>query len=86
MDFYAISDDILRLSLLTNIYRAAPRAVNSPTTFSLDCVGVARATLERHQDCMAVIHRTNEIYFPTYVHWYVHREVFYVVFANHGSQ
>ncbi|KAH7142734.1 fungal-specific transcription factor domain-containing protein [Dactylonectria estremocensis] len=69
MDFFAVSDDILRLSLLTHVYRAGPRAPNSPTTFSSDCINAARATLEKHHDVMAIIRKTDNIYFQTYVHW-----------------
>ncbi|KAL4816217.1 hypothetical protein BDW67DRAFT_55560 [Aspergillus spinulosporus] len=69
MDFYAISDDILRLSLLTHVYRAAPRVAHASTMFSSDCIKVARATLDRHHDLMAVIHKTNDIYFAIYIHW-----------------
>jgi hypothetical protein len=69
MDFYATSDHILRLSLLTHVYRAAPRLAGSSTTFNLDCIKVARATLDRHHDCMATIHRTNDIHFSKYINW-----------------
>ncbi|KAK6213104.1 fungal specific transcription factor domain-containing protein [Colletotrichum tabaci] len=69
MDFYATSDDILRLSLLTHVHRAAPRPASCPTTFSPECIQVARATLERHHDCMEIIRRTNGIYFSVYIHW-----------------
>lgn len=69
MDFFAMSDNILRLSLLTHVYRAGPRAPNSPTTFSSDCIHAARATLGRHHDVMAIIRKTDNIYFQTYVHW-----------------
>ncbi|KAH7155990.1 fungal-specific transcription factor domain-containing protein [Dactylonectria macrodidyma] len=69
MDFYAVSDDILRLSLLTHVYRAGPRDPNSPTAFSSDCINAARATLEKHRDVMDIIKKTDDIYFQTYVHW-----------------
>ncbi|GKT59840.1 fungal specific transcription factor domain-containing protein [Colletotrichum tofieldiae] len=69
MDFYATSDDILRLSLLTHVHRAAPRAASCPTTFSPECIQVARLTLEKHHDCMEIIHRTNDVYFSIYIHW-----------------
>jgi hypothetical protein len=71
MDFFAVSDDILRLSLLTLVYRAAPQQTGALTTFSPSCVEAARATLHRHHDCLAVIERSSEDFFPTYVHWYV---------------
>lgn len=71
MDFFATSDDILRLSLLTLVLRAAPPAVGAPTTFVASCTEAARATLHRHQDCLAIIGRSSEDLLPTYLHWYV---------------
>ncbi|KAJ0335694.1 hypothetical protein KNSL1_013522 [Colletotrichum chrysophilum] len=32
------------------VYRAAPRAEGSPTTFSPECIKAARAALEKHQE------------------------------------
>ncbi|KAI8656887.1 Zn(2)-C6 fungal-type domain-containing protein [Fusarium sp. Ph1] len=69
MDFYYISDDVLRLSLLTLIYRAAPRESGTSTTFSRSCLDAARATLARHQDCMAVVNKCGGAYLSTYVNW-----------------
>ncbi|KAF4441897.1 hypothetical protein F53441_11857 [Fusarium austroafricanum] len=68
-DFILISDDVLRLSLLTLIYRAAPAPLNSKATFIPECIEAARATLQRHQDCMDLLGRDNTVYFPSYVHW-----------------
>ncbi|KAI8238351.1 hypothetical protein K4K55_002991 [Colletotrichum sp. SAR 10_96] len=50
VDFCLISDSVLRLSMLTMVYRAAPRAEGSPTTFSPECIKAARAALEKHQE------------------------------------
>ncbi|KAI9930802.1 hypothetical protein MW887_011560 [Aspergillus wentii] len=69
MDFFAVSDDILRLSLLTLVYRAAPPTKESSTSFSSNCIKAAQATLQRHHDCMHVIHRNHPIYFSKYIHW-----------------
>ncbi|ENH64121.1 Putative transcriptional regulatory protein C11D3.07c [Fusarium oxysporum f. sp. cubense race 1] len=69
MDFFAVSDDILRLSLLTLVYRAAPQQTGALTTFSPSCVEAARATLHRHHDCLEIIERSSQDFFPTYVHW-----------------
>ncbi|WQF79089.1 hypothetical protein CDEST_04103 [Colletotrichum destructivum] len=69
MDFFATSDDTLRLSLLTLVYRAAPQPAGAPTTFSHSCAEAARAALQRHQDCLAIIDRSNEDFLPCYVHW-----------------
>lgn len=71
MDFFATSDEILRLSLLTLVLRAAPQPAGASTTFSPSCTEAARATLHRHQDCMAIIERSSEDLLPTHVHWYV---------------
>lgn len=71
MDFFAASDDTLRLSLLTLVHRAAPQPAGAPTTFSPSCAEAARATLHRHQDCLAIINRSSEDFLPSYVHWYV---------------
>ncbi|CAI7617849.1 unnamed protein product [Penicillium discolor] len=43
------SDEVLRLSMLTLIYRAIPPEPNSGTTFGLDCITSARCALESHQ-------------------------------------
>ncbi|KAF5010763.1 hypothetical protein FDECE_3093 [Fusarium decemcellulare] len=69
MDFIVVSDDVLRLSLLTLIYRASPLPPNSRATFIPECVEAARATLRRHQDCMDLLGQGNSFYFPSYVHW-----------------
>lgn len=71
MDFFATSDEILRLSLLTLVHRAAPQQAGAPATFSPACIEAARATLDRHQDCLEIIQRSSEDLLPTYVHWYV---------------
>ncbi|KAJ8112616.1 hypothetical protein OPT61_g5060 [Boeremia exigua] len=85
MEFYATSDAVLRLSLLTHVCRAAPRADDSPTTFDPYCVEVARATMEKHHDCMAIIRKRNNVYFSTYVHWtllFAPFVPFIVIFCN----
>lgn len=69
MDFYLTSDAVLRLSLMTHVCRAAPRAPDTQTTFNSQCVQVARATIEKHHECMAIIRERNNLYFSTYVHW-----------------
>ncbi|KAL0932879.1 fungal specific transcription factor domain-containing protein [Colletotrichum truncatum] len=71
IDFFLTSDSVLRLSLLTLVYRAAPRVEGSPTTFSPECVKAARAALEKHQECVAVMRKSHEIYFASYIHWTV---------------
>ncbi|KAK0736357.1 hypothetical protein B0T21DRAFT_178670 [Apiosordaria backusii] len=68
-DFFLVSDHVLRLSLMTLVYRAVPNPPGSPTTFSTECITVARQTLARHQECMALVERTNCGLFATYMHW-----------------
>lgn len=69
IDFFYISDNVFRLSLLTLVYRAAPMSSGSATTFSSSCVAAARATLEKHEECMAVMRKSSTPYFATYMHW-----------------
>ncbi|EQB52059.1 hypothetical protein CGLO_08344 [Colletotrichum gloeosporioides Cg-14] len=69
VDFCLISDSVLRLSMLTMVYRAAPRAEGSPTTFSPECIKAARAALEKHQECVSVMRKSHDVYFATYIHW-----------------
>ncbi|KAF6831151.1 fungal specific transcription factor domain-containing protein [Colletotrichum musicola] len=69
LDFYATSDETLRLSLLTMAHRAERRPLYAATTFNADCVGAARATLERHRDCVDIMRRSTDNYLPTYFQW-----------------
>lgn len=69
MDFFYISDHVLRLSLLTLVHRAAPRDPGSLTTFDSNCVAAAIATLQQHEECIAVIRKSTTPYLATYVHW-----------------
>ncbi|KAH3269453.1 hypothetical protein KXW55_003958 [Aspergillus fumigatus] len=69
VNFFALSDDVLRLSLLTLVYRAAPPTKGSSTTFSLSCIKAAETALRRHHDCIDVIRKNGSIYFAKYIHW-----------------
>ncbi|KNG83521.1 putative fungal specific transcription factor [Aspergillus nomiae NRRL 13137] len=71
INFFAVSDDVLRLSLLTLVHRATPPTQQQPssTAFSSNCIKAAQATLQRHHDCMEVIHKNQDVYFPMYIHW-----------------
>ncbi|KAH7008472.1 hypothetical protein EDB80DRAFT_716630 [Ilyonectria destructans] len=71
VQFISLSDDVLRLSLLTLTYRASPVPEGSRTIFVPECTDAARATLQRHQECMACVGNTDAdaLYFPSYVHW-----------------
>ncbi|KAK0620142.1 fungal-specific transcription factor domain-containing protein, partial [Immersiella caudata] len=68
-NFFNTSDHVLRLSLLTLVYRAVPNPAGSPTTFSSDCIEAARRTLDRHQDCITTVNKSNLGLFSTYMHW-----------------
>ncbi|KAJ0158667.1 putative transcriptional regulatory protein C11D3.07c [Colletotrichum tanaceti] len=69
MDFFNVSDEVLRSSLLTIMYRAVPSPPGSSTTFSTECIGAARATLKRHEDCMAIMAKDGYYLFPMYMNW-----------------
>lgn len=68
-EFIVESDAVLRLSLLTLVYRAVPHPPGSRTTFRLECIEAARATLERHQRCMAIVTNSHFSLFSIYMHW-----------------
>ncbi|KAH7120471.1 hypothetical protein EDB81DRAFT_700705 [Dactylonectria macrodidyma] len=67
--FTFITDDILRLSLLTLVYRASRSPLKKHTTFIPECIEAARATLERHQDCMKFLEQSHASYYSAYVQW-----------------
>ncbi|TDZ59899.1 putative transcriptional regulatory protein [Colletotrichum trifolii] len=69
VDFFTVSDEVLRLSLLAVIYRAVPSPPGFPTTFCTECIEAARATLQRHQDCMEIMARDSYYLFPMYMNW-----------------
>lgn len=69
MEFFNVSDEVLRLSLLTIIYRAVPSPPGSATTFSTECINAARATLQRHEDCMSIMEKDGFRLFPMYMNW-----------------
>ncbi|KIL84037.1 fungal specific transcription factor domain-containing protein [Fusarium avenaceum] len=69
VNFFYMSDIVLRLSLLTLVHRAAPRLPGAITTFNHDCVVAARATLEKHEECIALVNRSRTSYLATYMHW-----------------
>ncbi|XEV07242.1 hypothetical protein FSHL1_012529 [Fusarium sambucinum] len=69
MNFFYTSDHVLRLSLLTLVHRAAPPIPGSVTTFNSDCIAAARATLEKHEECIALIQSSSTPNLATYIHW-----------------
>lgn len=72
MNFFAVSDRVLRLSMLTLVHRAMPQEASAPSAFSHSCTEAARATLRTHHDCLVIIEKNgDQDFLPTYVHWYV---------------
>ncbi|EAW21004.1 putative transcription factor [Aspergillus fischeri NRRL 181] len=69
INFFYISENVLRLSLLTLVHRAAPPLPGSVTTFNYSCIAAARATLEKHEECIALMHKSATSYLATYMHW-----------------
>ncbi|KAL3259781.1 hypothetical protein ABHI18_005089 [Aspergillus niger] len=69
INFFYISENVLRLSLLTLVHRAAPPLPGSVTTFNYSCIAAARATLEKHEECIALMHKSSTSYLATYMHW-----------------
>ncbi|KAL4963268.1 fungal specific transcription factor domain-containing protein [Aspergillus stella-maris] len=78
VNFFAVSDDVHRLTLLTLVHRAAPpepapSSKDSPAPprprLTTKCINAAQTALQRHHDCMAVIRRNPPIYFCKYIHW-----------------
>lgn len=69
IEYMALSDDVLRLSLLTLVYRASPTSPGSPSVFIPDCLEAARAALQRHQDFVNTFADVSSNYFTSYIHW-----------------
>ncbi|KAK4869625.1 hypothetical protein LT330_006007 [Penicillium expansum] len=64
------SDEVIRLSMLTLIYRAMPPDPNSGTTFSLECITSARCALESHQAFIRGFGlQASSLLLSTYVNW-----------------
>lgn len=68
--FYFKADEVSHLALLALIYRAIPPQNGSSATFSKECIETARAALEKHQQCMALLKETDESLILMYFHWY----------------
>lgn len=69
IEYMTLSDDVLRLSLLTLVYRASPTSPGSPSAFIPDCLEAARATLQRHHDFVTTFKDITSSYFTSYIHW-----------------
>ncbi|KAJ5689226.1 hypothetical protein N7462_003618, partial [Penicillium macrosclerotiorum] len=66
---YLRCDKVSRLSVLTLIYRAIPVEPGSSTPFIPECIDTARASLEYHQNCVAVLKEASEAIRCSYMHW-----------------
>ncbi|KAL3446140.1 hypothetical protein BJX65DRAFT_296580 [Aspergillus insuetus] len=69
INFFYISENVLRLSLLTLVHRAAPPVPGSVTTFNYSCIAAARATLDKHEECIGFMQKSAVSYLATYMHW-----------------
>lgn len=72
--FTIMSDDVLRLSMLTLIHRAMPHN-DLKTTFSDECIASARHALERHEALIRDLDLKESIMLATYINWYIHPPV-----------
>ncbi|KAJ5620793.1 transcriptional regulator family: Fungal Specific TF [Penicillium lagena] len=90
---YLRSDEVNRLSIMTLIYRAIPPPAGSGSTFIPECVKTARAALESHQECMAMLKECDEFIKCSYMHWAIFHAPFvpfivifcHVVATSHSS-
>ncbi|KAJ5355961.1 hypothetical protein N7517_010570 [Penicillium concentricum] len=68
--FISASDEVLRLSMLTLIYRAMPPEPNSGTSSSLECITSARCALESHQAFIRDVGmRGTSLHLSAYINW-----------------
>ncbi|CAG8893549.1 unnamed protein product [Penicillium egyptiacum] len=70
IQFIAASDEVLRLSILTLIYRAMPPDPGSRTTFGPECITSARCALEAHQAIVRGFEmHESSLLLSVYVNW-----------------
>ncbi|KAJ5518090.1 hypothetical protein N7453_000512, partial [Penicillium expansum] len=70
IEFIAASDEVLRLSMLTLIYRAMPPDSSSRTTFGPECITSARCALESHQMIVRAFGmQESPLLLSAYVNW-----------------
>lgn len=62
-------DKVLNRSVLTLLYRAIPSPPGSASTFTPECVEVARSALEKHEECMERLKPYDAHLKVLYVHW-----------------
>ncbi|KAL6233018.1 hypothetical protein BDW75DRAFT_246837 [Aspergillus navahoensis] len=65
----AMSDDVLRQSMLTLIYRAMPVQAGSSSTFNEECLETARAALEDHQSFILEFGMTDTVLLYGHFAW-----------------
>ncbi|KAL4733991.1 hypothetical protein BDV11DRAFT_209783 [Aspergillus similis] len=64
-----MSDDVLRQSMLTLIYRAMPVQTGSSSTFNEECLETARAALEGHQSFILEFGTTDTVLLSGHITW-----------------
>ncbi|KAL4753692.1 hypothetical protein BDW72DRAFT_201388 [Aspergillus terricola var. indicus] len=64
-----ISEDVLRQSMLTLIYRAMPVQTGSSSTFNEECLETARAALEGHQSFILEFGTTDAALLSGHITW-----------------
>ncbi|PCD26305.1 hypothetical protein AU210_012735 [Fusarium oxysporum f. sp. radicis-cucumerinum] len=69
IEFLTLSDDVMRASLLTLVYRASPPPKEPPSALTRSCVEAARMTMQRHHEFLVTFKDINPLYLSTYVHW-----------------
>ena len=70
VDIYIKGDEVQTLSTSTLVYRALPAPEGSLSRFCDECLDAARRAMQRHQDCMQLVHQ-KPIFKTMYLHWYV---------------
>ncbi|RDW70919.1 fungal specific transcription factor domain-containing protein [Aspergillus mulundensis] len=65
----AMSDEVLRLSMLTLIYRATPAPAGSLSTFNEECLSTARAALEHHQSFILEFGASDTVLLSGHITW-----------------
>ncbi|KAK9857508.1 hypothetical protein MYU51_021017 [Penicillium brevicompactum] len=70
IEFTTASDEVMRLSMLTLIYRAMPQGPGSRTTFGPECITSARCALESHQAVVRAFGmQDSPLLLSSYVNW-----------------
>ncbi|KAL3419885.1 fungal specific transcription factor domain-containing protein [Phlyctema vagabunda] len=67
--FVLEGDEVVYWSLLTLIYRAAPKDPQESSPFNKDCINAARSALAAHQSCALKYRDDHEYMWTIYLHW-----------------